>query len=150
MSRILLASCGALALALCVVAPVVSRAQAAPTTSNPSPSAAPTALPTMSPDQVQQLALNVLLQLQNARVDRSLFSTAMNAQFTDAVLQRLAPQLIPLGQPRMTLLSQQDVGHGMTAYTYLLYAGQPKFDEILVLDSQNKIAGVNFTQDTTH
>jgi hypothetical protein len=104
----------------------------------------------MSPDAVQQLALNVLLQLQNARVDRSLFSTAMNAQFTDAVLQRLAPQLIALGQPRMILLTQQDVGHGMTSYTFLLYTGQPKFDEIIVLDAENKIAGVNFTQDNTH
>ncbi len=121
-------------------APVASAAAAA--------SPAPTA--TMSPDKAHALALNVLAQLENGRIDRSMFTDAMNAQLTDTQLLTLSGELRPLGLPYTTVLSTQDVGGGLTTYTFWLHEGSGAFDEIMTLDQNGKVAGINFARDTSH
>lgn len=119
----------------------------APTTSaSPSASASPAV--TLSTDQAHQLALNVLLQLQNGRIDRSMFTDQMNAQLTDDTLQKISPTLRPIGQPYTTLLSQKDEGHGITTFVFWLHSGAGAFDETITVDPAGKVANFNIVRDT--
>jgi hypothetical protein len=75
--------------------PVLSLAQTA------SPAPAPSASATPDPTKVQELALDVLDQLQNGRINHSLFDDAANAVLTDARVQELQQELSSFGQPNM-------------------------------------------------
>lgn len=132
-----------------VAMPAMASAAATPapvTSASPAASASPAV--TLSTDQAHQLALNVLLQLQNGRIDRSMFTPAMNAQLTDSYLLQLAPELSPIGQPNATLLSKKDAGGGMTTFTFWLHAGVGAFDEMITVDPAGKVANFNIVRDT--
>lgn len=131
-----------------VAMPAMASAAATPA---PAPSASAAASPAaaaMSSDQAHQLALNVLLQLQNGRIDRSMFTSQMNDQLTDANLLKLAPELSPIGQPYTTLLSTKDEGGGMTTFVFWLHSGQGAFDETITVDKDGKVANFNIVRDT--
>lgn len=137
-----------------VAIPAFASAAAAPAPAAPAAPAAlaasPSPAPAMDPDQARVLARNVLTQLQNGRIDNSMFTDAMNAQLTDAQLQTLSTELRALGQPYTTLLSTKDEGSGMTTFTFWLHASVGAFDEILTVDQNGKVAGINFARDTSH
>jgi len=133
--------------------PALSSARSAP----PPPSATampvsvPSAAATMPPDKVQALALNVLGQMQNGRIDRSLFTDQVNGVLTDDMLRQMGPELSQLGQdPRVSLLSSQPVGTGITEYVFLLRSNSGNIDETIALDADGKIAEINFTADNAH
>jgi len=132
-----------------VAMPVMASAAATPAPAAslaPATSASPAAA--ISSDQAHQLALNVLLQLQNGRIDRSMFTSQMNDQLTDANLLKLAPELSPIGQPYTTLLSTKDEGGGMTTFVFWLHSGQGAFDETITVDKDGKVANFNIVRDT--
>jgi len=126
-------------------APALVRAQSVPA------SPAPTAAPTADPAHVQELALDVFHQLQNGNLDRSLFTDAASTALTDDMVRTLGQQLGAVGEPSVSFLSVRSADGGITVYTYLLRTpGSGNLDYVIALDSNGKIAGINFSVDHSH
>lgn len=128
-----------------VGAPTLVRAQSAPPSPTPSPAA------TADPAQVEQLALDVFHQLQNANLDRSLFTDGANTALTDDVVRTLGQQLGAVGEPSVSFLGVRSANGGITVYTYLLRTPRSgNLDYVIALDANGKIAGINFSVDHSH
>jgi hypothetical protein len=134
---------------LCAFALFAEPALASAQSASPVPSSS--AAPTPDPLKVQQLALDVLTQLQNRSLDRSLFSDQLNAQLTVDVIRNLGGQLSAIGTPSIVLLSSTQLDDGITGYQFLLrVSGAGNLDEIIAIGPDGKIVGLNFVPDHTH
>jgi len=134
------------ALALCA-GPALASAQS----TSPAPALSPAPAATPDPLKVQQLAIDVLTQLQNQSINRSLFSDKVNAALTDDVVRALGGQLSGIGTPAIMLLSSAQLDDGVTGYTFLLRVSRSgNLDEIIAIGPDGKIVGLNFVPDHTH
>jgi hypothetical protein len=69
----------------------------------------------------------------------------MNAALTPDTVKQISSKLGPLGDPQsVTSLGQQSVGDGMTAFVYRVAFKSTTINEVFVLDSDGKVAGIQF------
>ncbi len=130
-----------LGLFLAVSSPPLTAVAAAP---SPIPSTPATAsVPTPPSDAaVTGWARDWLRRLQTGNIDRSQLSDAMNAALTPDLAKQLVNQLGPLGDPTsFNLSSKQSIG-GLIQYIFRIHFDNGIWNEIFVLDGDNKVAGL--------
>lgn len=95
--------------------------------------------------KVTAMAKDWLHRIQTANVDRSQLTNEMSAALTPALLQQVAAQLAPLGDPTsVSFVASQTVG-AVTIYHFLLTFKTATVNEFLAIDGAGKIAGLRFT-----
>ncbi len=108
------------------------------------PSPAPTGTP--NDDALMARAKEWLARIQTGNIDRTQFDAHLNAQLTPSVLRQMAGLVGRLGQPTaFTLAGIEDFDGGFTAYVYTVTFHSGVWTEIFELDSDGKIAGLNFS-----
>ncbi len=115
------------------------RAQTAPTQSS-----VPSSAPQVDP-KVTAIAKDWLHRIQTANVDRSQLTDKMSAALTPALLQQVAAQLAPLGDPTAISFVGSETVQGITVYHFVLTFKAATVNEFLGIDSAGKIAGLRFT-----
>jgi len=132
----------ALAVFIALVPPGVAGAQTAAPTQTPAASPSPQ---TVDP-KIAAMAKDWLDRVQANNIDRSALTDQANSAFTPALVQQVSAQLAPLGKPTTFEYMGSQAVQGMMAYRFeATFASQTKLDEILVIDSSGKIAGLRFT-----
>jgi hypothetical protein len=90
------------------------------------------------------LAKTLFRQAQAGRLDRTLLTGALSAQFDATAVKNMASQLGPLGTPASySLQSRQTASDGST-YLYRVVFAHDAYLEELVLDKRGKVAGLWF------
>lgn len=124
-------------LLLLFAAPV--RAQSVPAQSN-----VPTSAPHVDP-KVTAIAKDWLHRIQTANVDRSQLTDQMSAALTPSLVQMVAAQLAPLGDPTAVSFVASTTAQGITIYHFVLTFEAATVNEFLGIDGAGKIAGLRFT-----
>ncbi len=116
------------------------RAQTAPAQSSAPSSAAPQVDP-----KVTAIAKDWLHRIQTANVDRSQLTDEMNTALTPSLVQQVAAQLAPLGDPTAVSFVGSNTVQGVTIYHFVLTFKMVTINELLGIDAAGKIAGLRFT-----
>ncbi len=91
------------------------------------------------------MAKDWLHRIQTANVDRSQLTSEMSAALTPALVQQVAAQLGPLGDPTSVSFAGSQTAAGVTIYHFVLVFKAMTVNEFLGLDGTGKIAGLRFT-----
>ncbi len=111
----------------------------------PAPSSAPSSAAAQIDPKVAAIAKDWLHRIQTGNVDRSQLTNEMSAALTPALVQQVAAQLAPLGDPTsVSFVASQTVG-AVTIYHFLLTFKTATVNEFLAIDGAGKIAGLRFT-----
>lgn len=113
-------------------------------TAPPPSSAPPIPLPQVDP-KVTAIAKDWLHRIQTANVDRSQLTDQMSAALTPSLVQQVAAQLAPLGDPTAVSFIGFQTAGGITVYHFLLTFKSATLNEFLGIDAAGKIAGLRFT-----
>jgi hypothetical protein len=116
------------------------RAQTAPAQSSAPSSTAPQVDP-----KVTAIAKDWLYRIQTANVDRSQLTDQMSAALTPSLVQHVAAQLAPLGDPTTVVFVGSKTVQGVTVYQFVLTFKTATVNELVGIDSAGKIAGLRFT-----
>jgi hypothetical protein len=110
----------------------------------PAQSGAPFVAPQVDP-KVTAIAKDWLRRIQTATVDRSQLTDEMSAALTPSLVQQVAAQLAPLGDPTAVSFVGLQTVQGIAIYHFLLTFKAATFNEYLGIDGAGKIAGLRFT-----
>lgn len=94
---------------------------------------------------VRMLAVQWFGRLQTAQPDRSQLSSELNGKMTGVVLQQLSSQLKPYGDPVSITYLGGRIVNGDDVYAYILNFKTSKVREMMAIDAQGKINGIEFT-----
>lgn len=122
---------------LCAALPFLTAAALAQTSALPQ---APPPTPA-----VRMLAVQWFGRLQAGQPDRSQLSSTLNEKMTDVVLQQLSTQLKPYGTPVSITYLGGRIVNGDDVYAYVLNFKATKVREMMAIDTQGKINGIQFT-----
>ncbi len=111
----------------------------------PAQSSAPSSAPVQVDPKVTAIAKDWLHRVQTANVDRSQLTDQMNAALTPALVQQVAAQLAPLGDPTAVSFVGSQTVQGVTIYHFVLTFKAGTVNEFLGIDAAGKIAGLRFT-----
>jgi hypothetical protein len=118
---------------------LASRIDAVP----PSPLPKPSGVATLAPS-ARARAMLLLQQAQLGNFDRSQFTEVMNQVVTPEVAAQIGALLRPLGTPQsMNFLYTEKHGKS-TLYAYRLSWAGAKLDELMVLDTDQRVSGLLF------
>ncbi len=109
----------------------------------PAQSSAPSPAPQVDP-KVTAIAKDWLHRIQTANVDRSQLTEQMSAALTPSLVQMVAAQLAPLGDPTAVSFVGSATAQGITIYDFVLTFGAATVNEFLGIDGAGKIAGLRF------
>lgn len=91
------------------------------------------------------LAVEWFGRLQAAQPDRSQLSSGLNGKMTDVIVQQLSSQLKSYGTPASITYLGGRVVNGDDVYAYILNFKTSKVREMMAIDAQGKINGIEFT-----
>lgn len=120
--------------------PSPGRTQSAPTQSS-----APSSAAAQIDPKVTALAEDWLHRIQTGNVDRSQLTSEMSTALTPALVQQVAAQLAPLGDPTAVSFAGSQAVQGITIYHFVLTFKAATVNEFLGIDAAGKIAGLRFT-----
>lgn len=119
-------------------------AQSAPPQPVAPASATPAPATAQVDPKVMAMAKDWLQRIQTGNVDRSQLNDQVNSLLTPSVVQQVAAQLGPLGNPKTFSYVTSTMVNGVTIYVFLLTFKDGSMNEFLGIDGAGKIAGLRF------
>lgn len=108
----------------------------------PVPTESATSVPADTEASIAARAKDWFHRLQTGIIDRSQLTPQVDSLLTPDLIKQLVTQLGPLGDPvSFTFVGKQSI-QGMTAYVYRVTFKSGTFNEIFVLDKNDKVAGI--------
>lgn len=116
----------------------------------PSPTPVPTATPSIPPEDpaIARIARHEFVAWQAGNIDRTRYTTDLAAKATDSVVTELSAKLSALGafvrSEYLGPIRTEGTPPGVRAFMYHMVCTKGEVYEQLVVDGQNRVAGIIF------